>query len=603
MKSWLILAALAGVLAGCSGGGATGCGGGITPIGGSASGSSNGCGTTGPTTPVAADLIVTVSTKQASGILNTGKDTATVTVQAVDSNRNVVADVPVTIKPDDTAVVTASGTTTDTTGTVTGVIGIGSDQSDRTIAVSVVSGSLSKVVNIPVTGATLKADIPAQLTPGATANARYTLTDAAGNPMAGVTVNLSGTFTASGVTDSSGVFVYPFTAPSAEGQIDFEASAAGTSTSNTALNSSTATIPPAAGTVVSSSMGAGSLTVPVNTQGSTANFVDIQAKFMGDHNAAIQNVRVRFDLDGDPNDIGGTLSSSSAVVYSDVTGIAGTRYTPGTRSSGSNGVVIRACWDYNDFAAGACPNQMLLDLTVLGQSVSLVVATDGTLKDAANDSTSYQQAFSVQVTDSGGHAMTGVTVSYKVIPTTYLVGEFTGGPPWLNYVYTTGASPNPIVPFSCPNEDINTSNTLNDFGAGGTEDQNGDGQLTPRAATLELVEQSTGSAVTDQWGRAHFYLQYGKNFAYWVTYAMTFQVSVEGSEGRTTYTGRTAATVDDVNSAGTPSWLTSPYGSNVVRNQSTGAITQGTVATHTVTDTADNLSVDLCGPAPTPPTP
>jgi hypothetical protein len=86
MKSWLIVAALAAGLVGCSGGGSTGCSsGGTTPIGGSggSSGGSCGGGTTVPKTP-------TISVV-ASATTVTSATPATITATVVDANNAPVA--------------------------------------------------------------------------------------------------------------------------------------------------------------------------------------------------------------------------------------------------------------------------------------------------------------------------------------------------------------------------------------------------------------------------------------------------------------------------------------------------------------------------------
>ena len=49
----------------------------------------------------------------------------------------------------------------------------------------------------------------------------------------------------------------------------------------------------------------------------TSNRSELRALFVGAGNAPVQNVRVRFDLAGDANNIGGSLTSGTNVVYSD----------------------------------------------------------------------------------------------------------------------------------------------------------------------------------------------------------------------------------------------------------------------------------------------
>ena len=140
MKTLLAALAMGVVLAGCSAGGKN-------------------SSTTPPpvVNPTASDLLVTVSTPSSDGLQNTGSQVATVTVTAVDANRNVVAAVPVSIVPDNTAVVTASSTTTNTSGVVTGTVSIGNDRSNRTINLVVTSGSIKKTASFNVVGNVLTA--------------------------------------------------------------------------------------------------------------------------------------------------------------------------------------------------------------------------------------------------------------------------------------------------------------------------------------------------------------------------------------------------------------------------------------------------------------
>ena len=106
----------------------------------------------------------------------------------------------------------------------------------------------------------------------------------------------------------------------------------------------------------SASLAASPSVVPVNT-GSTSNRSELRALFLGAGNAPVKNVRVRFDLAGDANSIGGSLTSGTNVVYSDANGVATTAYVPGSRFSPTDGLTVRACWSANDFAgAGTCPN-------------------------------------------------------------------------------------------------------------------------------------------------------------------------------------------------------------------------------------------------------
>jgi hypothetical protein len=541
MKSSLIVAAVAAVVAGCSGGGAT-----------STSGDSGDPGTN--VTP--SDLLVSVTTVSASGLKDVGTETATIKVTAVDANRNVLADAPVTIVPDNSAVATVSGTTTDATGIVTGEIGIGEDRTNRTISVVVTSGSITKTVAIPVVGAKLTATLnPAVVVPGATGKIQYHLSDANNAPIGGVTVALSGAFTASGATDDNGDFIYSYTAPATEQVLSVSAKAGGAEVSSSITDAS-GTIDPAQGVVQSASLDANPTTVPTNVEGSTANQVAIRASFFDALNAPISNVRVRFDLNKDLNNVGGTLSSGANYAYSDGNGVARASYIPGTRASGNGGLTIRACWDNNDFPAGTCPHSMTSDLTVVAEGVNITVNTDNTITLIEDESPKiYQLAYSVLVVDSAGNPKANVPVSYSVSIPQYYKGTW-----YYDEILGKWRQPGHV----CGNEDINGNNRLDNIG-GYNEDFNVDNLLEP-SGTAAVVPNPIGDelpGVTNEFGRAHFYLQYGANFATWADFALTFSASVAGTAGHYTTTGHLAplATDFDDTSIALP-FQDSPFGTD-----------------------------------------
>ena len=101
----------------------------------------------GPSTSSVTDLVVVLS---ASTIANTGSESVTATVIALDSNRNAVAGVPVTLAVNSNAVITPSALSTGSSGTVTAAIGIGTDRSNRTITITATSGSIIRTAALLV---------------------------------------------------------------------------------------------------------------------------------------------------------------------------------------------------------------------------------------------------------------------------------------------------------------------------------------------------------------------------------------------------------------------------------------------------------------------
>ena len=546
----------------------------------SAGGTDQKKGTT-PPPPSASDLVVSVSK---SSITDTGTDTAVITVTAVDSNRNIVANVPVNIVPDRNGVITTSSSTTASgTGTVTGTLGIGGDKSNRTIDVVITSGGISKTVKVDVTGAQLQAAAGAA-TAGQSATIQYQLTDKSNVGIGNmpIVVTLNGTAT-NGTTDGGGLYTYTYTVPSTA-TVTVSAVAGGVTT-DTSVTTSSATTSPATGTVTSASVAANPATVNVNTAGSTTNFVTVRGLFLGTGNSPIQYVRVRFDLNGDPSGIGGTLGAGSGYVYTDANGVAQTTYTPGQRGSGNQQLTVRACWSETDFAAGTCPNASTANITVAQSGVSISIFNNGKI-NADDGKAVYNSPYTVQVVDSVGQPIKGVLVTGSVDLPRYYRGYWDG---------STGAWKYTSLNV-CDNEDINRNNVLETYSAVNNqiEDQNGSKKIEPYAADAAITPQSVGSDTTDSFGLAYFNLQYGQNVAWWDDFTLTFSAIVSGTEGKAATSGRLPIPASLVNAAPTNSlpFQFSPYN---LAKPNTALVT---VTTFQVTDPSTGRSGILCQAQP-----
>ena len=507
MKTLFAAAVIGVVLAGCSAGGKSG----------------SDTTTNPPTTASSLNVSVDKST-----INDTGSDSATITVTALDSNNNVVPSVPVTLKAD-SGVLTPSGTSTSTTGVLTATLAAGGDHTDRAINVVVTSGSISKSVAIAVSGASLTATV-SSTTAGAAATIQYTLVDASSVAIAAVpiTVSLPGQADVAGTTDANGKYTFSYTMPSASTTVT--ATAAGVTTTSTVTPQGGTTVVPPAGTVTSPSLSANPSTVATGRQ------VELRALFIGANNAPIPNVRVRFQM-VDSNSIGGTLSSDATdgvthnVIYSDANGVANTTYTAGTRG----GVITaKACWDINDFANTDCPNSVTASsITVVATGVSLAVLTNGAISEDDTKNI-YSISLVVQVVDASNQPISGSTVTGSVDIPRFYRGFYSVNTGWKPGIYATNVetSANLIIPArqSCDNEDINRNNVME-----GGEDVNNSGALEPFKASVTITPTTTGSEVTDAFGKAYFTLQYGQNYASWEDAILTFTTTVEGTEGHATY--------------------------------------------------------------------
>ncbi|WP_144006627.1 S-layer family protein [Pelomonas sp. KK5] len=457
------------------------------------------------TTPTAARITVALDR---SNVGNAGGTPVNVTVTAVTATNNVLAGIPVTLAIDNNGTITSGGST-NASGVVTAVATIGADKSNRLITITATSGTLVQTASFQVTGAQLQGQaVPSVLTAGSTGNqVQYTLTDVNKNPMPGVAISVSGPGvpTATGVTDINGAYPYTYTAPATAGAILITATAGGAKSETTVtVPSSTSSVPDATPAVSSATLSAAPNVVAVNSTG-TANLAAISALFLGANNAPVKNVRVRFDLNGDSNSIGGTLGSGTSIVYSDANGNVATTYSPGTRSSPVNGVTIRACWSLTDFAAGACPNQALTTLTVVSEPVSITIGENETV-GFSNNNLNLVKSFGLLVVNTAGNPQANVQITPSIDLISYNKGFYTWDAANSIWVQTITAT--------CLNEDLNRNGAI-DSG----EDINGNAQLDPRKSDVSI--SMSGSTVTDANGSAILVIQYLKDKATWVNYRIT----------------------------------------------------------------------------------
>ncbi|MFY7866560.1 Ig-like domain-containing protein [Roseateles sp.] len=515
--------------------------------------------------PKAADLSLLLDK---TNITNSGGDTVTVTATAVDSLRNVISGIPVTFSVDNKATIATSSTQTDSQGVVTARIKIGDDKSDRLITITAKSDALVRTASFLVTGTTLQATaLPALPVAGSAGNKiEYRLSDVNKNAMAGIAINVSanGLPSASGITDVNGAYTYTYTAPATPGPVDVTAVAGGKSTVQTVtVPSGSTTFPPASLTVTSSALSATPSVVKVNTA-DTSNRTELRALFLAANNTPVKNVRVRFDLNGDLNSIGGTLSSGTSTVYSDGAGVAITNYSPAQRSSPTNGVTVRACWDYADFAANACPNSVLTSLTVVSDPLSITIGTDETISEGDSKLT-YIKQYVLLVVDAAGNPVSDVQITPSLDLTAYVKGFYEYNKAltaWVPFYLDAFSTKIPGYAPSCLAEDLNKNGSIE---AG--EDRNLNKQLDPRKSDAAIT--MVGSTKTGANGTAVLKIEYPKSVAGWVNF--TIQASAAGVLSPPAIYSSTLPVSATAIKAETPppAFVTSPYG--IVRRLSDGS--------------------------------
>lgn len=547
-------------------------------------------------TPTAADLTLVLS---APSLTNGGSSTITATATAVDANRNVVAGIPVRFEVDAGATAAPNGTVTDAKGEVTAAVGIGADRSNRVVKVTATSGTLVRTASFSVTGAKLTASASPLVVAGSTGNViEYTLVDFNAIAMVdqGITVTANGLPTVSGRTDLNGKFRYTYAAPASPGVIEVVASAAGDQrTQFVEVSAASAGVAAAPEVPQSASITPTPSVVTVNSPGSTTNQVELRVLLIGANNRPVPRVRVRFDT----NDASyGSVSWVGTYAYSDENGIARGTFTPGQRSSPTNGVQIRACYDIVDFgtASSGCAGASFATtatLTVSSEALAVNIRTNELVKSGAAELT-YIKEFVVMVVDAAGQAKPDVQITPSIDLTGFYKGEFFWSDlagawvravkgtladdenyRWTGTAWEKDASVAPGSPV-CPNDDVNRNGVreAGTFVPGAAapalsarqEDLNWNGDLDPRKSDVAI--KMVGSSKTDANGLAILQIEYGRNLASWVDFVITVTASgVSGTEARARYIGyayglgnlpfpATAVTVKTT----PPAFVVSPYG-------------------------------------------
>lgn len=219
----------------------------------------------------------------------------------------------------------------------------------------------------------------------------------------------------------------------------------------------------------------------------------------------VTNATVLFDL----QDVtGGQLSVASA--QTDLQGRAQTFYTSSQTTSANNGVVI----------TGTVQGTAISDsvaLTVAQREVFISIGTGNSIFEP--NSAQYRVEFAVQITDSQGNGVEGVTVQAGILSNEYYKGF------WF-FDTTASAWFQNITAGPCADEDVNRNGVLD---AG--EDNNASGRIEA-GNIATAVAQSTGSGtfVTDSAGFGIVDIFYPQEFARWVHVTLEATTSVQGTE-------------------------------------------------------------------------
>ena len=620
---YLAASALALVLMACGGGG--GSAGLVASTGSTATGTStastSGTGTsatTGTSTTVATptvtavgDLVVRLDKVNVS---NAGNGVVTLSVDTIDATRNALKEIPIKVSLIDVsggAVFYSAAASTDAQGKFTGLISTGAVKSDRVISVVVTANqSVSKTVAFNVVGSSLRmTSIPGAPLPGTTATLVIELKDATANPISGEKITIAGNIPSllgkSVTLDSLGKAQLVYTAPSVQGGYSVELSGSGVSLAQTIEIRASGATPVVSALITAASLAANPTVVGINKTGDTTNRSQLKALFFTSNNTPLKDVRVIFDIVPVGLGAGEQISTGSSTVLTDISGIATADYIPGTRSSPTDGVLIRISYAGGDFNLGDTTDSIgntvktaTTKLTVASNPLSLSLGDNNKLEKGPNELT-YIKRFVLLVADSAGQPVADASVSFSVdiykygkgfySDATYARPSVTGesgtftaalnplfplistvlSTDGLNVVSTasftatvsniTGVAVTPFVaPYVrarswCLNEDVNRNGAID---AG--EDRNGNGSLEPRKADI-LISSDTGVNKTDSGGLLTIKVQYPQSVATWLSYIVKASASVGGSEGTVSKRYTTDFVLgDEVNG----SFLLPPYGSN-----------------------------------------
>jgi hypothetical protein len=541
----------------------------------------------GTTQPTAADLSLILS---ASSLTNNGSSAIIATAVAVDSRRNALAGIPISYSVDNSAVAVTSGSLTDASGTVSATIGVGADRSNRVVTVTVSSGALSRSASFAITGAALSASFAPLVDSGApNNNVQFRLVDANSAPMPNqtVTVTAPGLPTGTGRTDLNGKYTYAYNAPAVPTTLNFTANAAGDSRAFQVSVQTGGAVPAAIELPLSASLTPTPSVVTINASGSNSNQVELRALFLGANNQPVKNVRARFDLAGNPNNSDGVVTwLGGNYAYSDSAGVARATFTPGQRSSPTNGVTVRVCYDTIDFPIATCDAAKSASntLTVTSEALSVNIRTNELIKEGAAKLT-YIKEYVVMVVDAAGQAKPDVQITPSVDLSAYYKGFYRwNGESWVqiltldsfNYVWNPTANGGlgawSAVALavgaagSCPNEDRNRNGVLEvplPVSASHTlrqEDLNGNLEIDPRKADVAI--KMVSSSKTDANGLAIVQIEYGKNLGSWVDYLITITASgISGTESRARYSGNLPVDAPALKKEDQPpAFGVSPYG-------------------------------------------
>ena len=260
----------------------------------------------------------------------------------------------------------------------------------------------------------------------------------------------------------------------------------------------------------------------------------------------VKNQFIEFILD---DVTGGVLSAGGDITNSN--GQAETTYTAGSTVGASGAVTISANVVANPAVADS------VELTVAGQEVFISLGTGNTLFEP--DPTTYQQPWTVLVTDVEGVGVAGAPVDVSVLSLQYIKGQYVADP--LNNRWGASEAVRCFdedtkfcSDFQEPNGDSRCRNGRLDTDEDnplvanptGPQQVGGIGNSSGFLEAGNVAALSSGQLVTNDSGRADFNITYGQKFGNWVKVRLRVKTAVAGTEFSETAEFVLPVTVDDV---------------------------------------------------------
>lgn len=365
----------------------------------------------------------TLSLVSSSNSLVAGGAAVTLEAFVKDVSGNSVPDgTVVTFTSTDTTYVTVSASSRTTSGGKASVTisGVSSTSSDVPVNVSVLGAASSAKYAVSAPTNALSISSPSSGTAFVTGVGQLVTVTAPGTA---TTVNFSatsaGTWTpSSAATVSGGVASATFT-PSQAGSLTITVN---DNSSTPRIATQTYRVSSPVSAVDKIQLSAGQTTLAVATGSSTPSVkLTVQALDVVNSTTeqGVANVPVLFTYAGGP---GAGEYITPALAYTDSSGFAYADFYAGTAPTNSGPVIVAAQIQGTAIKTGTAPSSNSVSLSIGGQATSVSFGSASVLREST-DKTLYMLDHSVQVTDASGNAVSGATVSLRVIPVAFSTGS------------------------------------------------------------------------------------------------------------------------------------------------------------------------------------